>query len=62
MAYIQGKSRSQTSLFLLSLEELISEDHLVQRPRREPYGGHFTPSPPFHFCRYATLPVPDEQA
>jgi len=29
MAYIQGESRSQTSLFPISLEELIPEDHLV---------------------------------
>ncbi|AKJ97610.1 hypothetical protein VM99_05885 [Pseudomonas chlororaphis] len=29
MAYIKGQSRSQTSLFPVSLEELISEDHLV---------------------------------
>lgn len=30
MAYIQGESRSQTSLFPVSLEELIPEDHLVR--------------------------------
>lgn len=30
MAYIQGESRSQTSLFTVSLEELIPEDHLVR--------------------------------
>ena len=30
MAYIQGESRSQTSLFPISLEELIPEDHLVR--------------------------------
>ena len=30
MAYIQGESRSQTSLFPASLEELIPEDHLVR--------------------------------
>ena len=30
MAYIQGQSRSQTSLFPVSLEELIPEDHLVR--------------------------------
>ncbi|WP_426782722.1 IS1182 family transposase [Pseudomonas atacamensis] len=30
MAYIQGQSRSQTSLFPISLEELIPEDHLVR--------------------------------
>lgn len=30
MAYIQGKSRSQTSLFPVSLEELTPEDHLVR--------------------------------
>lgn len=30
MAYIQGESRSQTSLFAVSLEELIPEDHLVR--------------------------------
>lgn len=28
MTYIQGESRSQTSLFPVSLEELIPEDHL----------------------------------
>ncbi|QXI16221.1 hypothetical protein [Pseudomonas hamedanensis] len=30
MAYIQEQSRSQTSLFPVSLEELIPEDHLVR--------------------------------
>ncbi|WP_247258314.1 IS1182 family transposase [Pseudomonas moorei] len=30
MAYIQGEPRSQTSLFPVSLEELIPEDHLVR--------------------------------
>lgn len=30
MAYVQGESRSQTSLFPVSLEELIPEDHLVR--------------------------------
>ncbi|KAF2410025.1 hypothetical protein PSAN_24490 [Pseudomonas antarctica] len=30
MAYIQGESRSQTSLLQVSLEELIPEDHLVR--------------------------------
>ena len=30
MAYIQGESRSQTSLFPVSLEELIPADHLVR--------------------------------
>ena len=30
MAYIQGQSRSQTSLFPVSLDELIPEDHLVR--------------------------------
>lgn len=30
MAYIQGMSRSQTSLFPVSLEELVPEDHLVR--------------------------------
>ncbi len=30
MAYIQGEYRSQTSLFPVSLEELIPEDHLVR--------------------------------
>lgn len=30
VAYIQGESRSQTSLFPVSLEELIPEDHLVR--------------------------------
>ncbi|ERY35645.1 hypothetical protein Q067_02280 [Pseudomonas aeruginosa BL13] len=30
MAYIQGEPRSQTSLFPISLEELIPEDHLVR--------------------------------
>ena len=30
MAYIQGESRSQTSLFPVSLEELIPEGHLVR--------------------------------
>lgn len=30
MAYIQGESRSQTSLFPVALEELIPEDHLVR--------------------------------
>ncbi|QLF92306.1 IS1182 family transposase [Pseudomonas sp. ABC1] len=30
MAYIQGESRNQTSLFPVSLEELIPEDHLVR--------------------------------
>lgn len=30
MAYIQGESRRQTSLFPVSLEELIPEDHLVR--------------------------------
>ena len=30
MAYIQGESRSETSIFPVSLEELIPEDHLVR--------------------------------
>ncbi len=30
MAHIQGESRSQTSLFSVSLEELIPEDHLLR--------------------------------
>jgi transposase len=30
MTYIQGESRSQTSLFPVSLDELIPEDHLVR--------------------------------
>ena len=30
MAYIQGEPRSQTSLFPVSLEVLIPEDHLVR--------------------------------
>ncbi|MBI6565374.1 hypothetical protein YA0852_14860 [Pseudomonas synxantha] len=30
MAYIQGESRSQASLFPVSLEELIPEDHLIR--------------------------------
>ena len=29
-AHIQGKARSQSSLFPVSLEELISEDHFVR--------------------------------
>jgi transposase len=30
MAYIQGQARDQTSLFPVSLEDLIPEDHLVR--------------------------------
>jgi transposase len=30
MAYIQGEARSQTSLFSVSLEELILDDHFVR--------------------------------
>ncbi|HEX8590180.1 transposase, partial [Pseudomonas sp.] len=30
MAYIQGESRNQTSLFPVSIDEVIPEDHLVR--------------------------------